>query len=47
MWQNDGLTLQRVQPTRIVVSGYPALEGETLLEKRAYALEKQDHVRRR
>ncbi|KAH9937731.1 Diaminopimelate epimerase-like protein [Amylocystis lapponica] len=35
------------EPTRIVVSGYPALEGNTLLEKRAYALQKADDARKR
>ncbi|KAI8993924.1 Diaminopimelate epimerase-like protein [Trametes punicea] len=35
------------EPTRIVVRGYPHLEGDTLLEKRAYAREKLDEIRRR
>ncbi|KAF9263860.1 Diaminopimelate epimerase-like protein [Marasmius fiardii PR-910] len=33
------------EPTRIVVSGYPKLVGNTLLEKRRYASEKLDFVR--
>ncbi|KAI0759827.1 Diaminopimelate epimerase-like protein [Trametes elegans] len=35
------------EPTRIVVQGYPVLQGETLLEKRAYARDKLDEVRAR
>ncbi|KAI0743947.1 Diaminopimelate epimerase-like protein [Daedaleopsis nitida] len=35
------------EPTRIVVQGYPALEGKTLLEKRVYAREQLDHLRQR
>ncbi|KAL6305024.1 hypothetical protein BKA93DRAFT_847474 [Sparassis latifolia] len=35
------------EPTRIVVEGYPELMGKTLLEKRAYAREKLDFIRRR
>jgi len=34
------------EPTRIVYAGYPALSG-TLLEQRALASEKYDHLRRR
>ncbi|KAJ7472733.1 proline racemase [Mycena latifolia] len=35
------------EPTRIVVNGYPELEGSTLLEKRRCAREKHDDVRKR
>ncbi|KAJ7699748.1 hypothetical protein B0H14DRAFT_3035214, partial [Mycena olivaceomarginata] len=35
------------QPTRIVVNGYPQLEGETLLEMRRCAREKHDDIRQR
>ncbi|OSD07069.1 Diaminopimelate epimerase-like protein [Trametes coccinea BRFM310] len=35
------------EPTRIIVHGYPSLEGETLLEKRAYAREQVDEIRQR
>ncbi|KAJ7145068.1 proline racemase [Mycena crocata] len=35
------------EPTRIVVNGYPELEGKTLLEKRCCAREKYDDVRLR
>ncbi|KAI1795498.1 Diaminopimelate epimerase-like protein [Ganoderma leucocontextum] len=35
------------EPTRIIVRGYPDLEGDTLLEKRAYAREKLDGIRQR
>ncbi|KAJ7757692.1 proline racemase [Mycena maculata] len=35
------------EPTRIVVKGYPELEGSTLLEKRRYAREKHDDIRQR
>ncbi|EIN11335.1 proline racemase [Punctularia strigosozonata HHB-11173 SS5] len=34
------------EPTRIIVAGYPPLEGETLLQKRACAKTKYDHIRR-
>ncbi|TDL18589.1 Diaminopimelate epimerase-like protein [Rickenella mellea] len=34
------------EPTRIIVSGYPSLEGTSLLEKRQFAREKCDHIRR-
>ena len=34
------------EPTRIVVSGWPALAGKTLLEKRRDARERWDHLRR-
>jgi proline racemase len=35
------------QPTRIVVNGYPELQGSTLLEKRRFAREKHDDIRHR
>ncbi|KAJ6561849.1 proline racemase [Mycena capillaripes] len=35
------------EPTRIVVNGYPDLEGNTLLEKRRCAREKHDDIRQR
>ncbi|KAI0665971.1 Diaminopimelate epimerase-like protein [Trametes maxima] len=35
------------EPTRIIIRGYPTLEGETLLEKRSYAREKLDGIRQR
>ncbi|KAK7041876.1 hypothetical protein VNI00_008833 [Paramarasmius palmivorus] len=34
------------EPTRIIVSGYPDLQGDTLLEKRRCAREHHDHIRR-
>jgi trans-L-3-hydroxyproline dehydratase len=34
------------EPVRIVTSGYPALAGTTILEKRRQALEQHDHLRR-
>ncbi|EEB95750.1 hypothetical protein MPER_05229 [Moniliophthora perniciosa FA553] len=34
------------EPTRIIVSGYPDLKGETLLEKRRYAMDYQDDIRK-
>ncbi len=34
------------EPFRIVVGGVPALEGATILERRRFALEHLDHVRR-
>jgi trans-L-3-hydroxyproline dehydratase len=34
------------EPVRIVVEGYPALAGATILDKRRDALEHHDHVRR-
>ena len=33
------------EPTRIVLSGYPPLRGETVVEKSAYARERLDHLR--
>ncbi|KAJ7222932.1 proline racemase [Mycena rebaudengoi] len=35
------------EPTRIVVNGYPELQGSTLLEKRRFAREKHDDIRQR
>ncbi len=35
------------EPVRIIVSGYPRLEGRTLLEKRRDARDRLDHLRRR
>ncbi len=34
------------EPVRIVVDGYPAITGATILEKRRYATEHLDHLRR-
>lgn len=34
------------EPLRIIVDGWPAIEGETILEKRQYAREHHDHLRR-
>jgi proline racemase len=34
------------EPTRIIVNGWPAFEGKTLLEKRREAKERFDHLRR-
>lgn len=34
------------EPLRIIVDGWPAIEGETILEKRRYACEHHDHLRR-
>ena len=34
------------EPVRIIVSGYPALNGATLLDKRREAKERFDHLRR-
>ena len=48
----DGVRIKTVEmhtggePLRIVVSGYPLLKGETILEKRRYAKEKVDHLRK-
>src|SRR5881409_4221945 len=33
------------EPFRIVSGGVPALQGKTILEKRRFALEHQDHIR--
>ncbi|KAI0745317.1 hypothetical protein C8Q76DRAFT_607008 [Earliella scabrosa] len=35
------------EPTRIIVNGYPRLEGRTLLEKRSHARNKLDYIRTR
>lgn len=35
------------EPVRIISNGYPELIGETILEKRRYAREHYDHMRRR
>ena len=35
------------EPTRIVVSGFPTLDGDTLLSQRADAKSHHDHIRRR
>lgn len=35
------------EPTRIILSGIPKLEGNTVREKRDYFREKYDHIRRR
>ena len=34
------------EPFRIVVGGVPPLDGATILERRRFALERLDHVRR-
>ena len=34
------------EPVRIVTGGYPPLEGATILEKRRYARDQLDHLRR-
>jgi proline racemase len=34
------------EPVRIVVDGYPEVRGETILDKRRFALEHLDHLRR-
>ena len=34
------------EPLRIVESGYPEIEGATILEKRKYAKDKLDHLRK-
>ncbi|MBA3446213.1 MAG: proline racemase family protein, partial [Pseudaminobacter sp.] len=33
------------EPVRIVVSGYPAIPGATILDKRRYARDHLDHAR--
>ncbi|KAI0645891.1 Diaminopimelate epimerase-like protein [Trametes meyenii] len=35
------------EPTRIIIHGYPTLEGRTLLEKRSYARSQFDEIRQR
>lgn len=34
------------EPLRIIIDGWPTIEGETILEKRRYARDHQDHLRR-
>ena len=34
------------EPVRIVVKGYPKIEGNTILDKIAYVRDKFDHLRR-
>ena len=34
------------EPVRIVIEGYPAIEGDTILDKRRYAVEHHDKLRR-
>jgi 4-hydroxyproline epimerase len=34
------------EPTRVVVAGWPAPEGSTMAERRAFLLREQDHLRR-
>ena len=34
------------EPLRIVQSGYPDLQGKTILEKINYVIEKLDHLRK-
>ena len=34
------------EPLRIIVSGYPKIEGTSILEKRKFAREKCDHLRK-
>ncbi len=34
------------EPTRVVVEGWPAPEGETMAERRLFLLSRQDHLRR-
>ena len=34
------------EPVRIVTSGYPSIEGETILDKRVYVRDNLDHLRR-
>ena len=34
------------EPVRIVTSGFPAIHGDTMLERRAYVLENLDHCRK-
>ena len=34
------------EPLRIIVDGWPTIEGETILEKRQYARQHHDHLRR-
>jgi len=34
------------EPLRLIVEGFPAPRGQTMLEKREWARAKQDHLRR-
>ena len=34
------------EPVRIVVDGYPSLQGKTILDKRRYVKEKCDYIRK-
>ena len=34
------------EPLRIITSGYPEVQGETILARRSYAREHLDHLRR-
>ena len=34
------------EPVRIVTAGYPPIPGATILDKRRYARERLDHLRR-
>ena len=34
------------EPVRIVISGYPEIKGDTILDKRRYVKEHLDHLRR-
>ena len=34
------------EPLRLIVDGFPSIEGRTMLEKRAFILEHHDHLRR-
>jgi proline racemase len=49
---NVPLTLRSIdahtagEPLRLIVDGWPAPEGRTMLERRAWAFEHQDHLRR-
>ncbi len=52
MAQKPGIAIETVEmhaggePVRIVTAGYPPVEGASLLEKRRYAREHLDHLRR-
>src|SRR5512141_2179392 len=34
------------EPLRLIVDGFPPIEGRTMLEKRAFVLDHHDHLRR-
>lgn len=34
------------EPLRIIVKGYPKIEGDTILDKRRYVRDNFDHIRR-